>query len=53
MNLTQLNRQQLAAFDTFGYLNFPGLLSGCVDKIIEEFEGDLESSQRRARRQTS
>ena len=38
MNSTQLNRQQLAAFDTFGYLNFPGLLSDCVDKIIEEFE---------------
>ena len=38
MNSTQLTSQQLAVFDTFGYLNFPGLLADCVDKIIDEFE---------------
>ena len=53
MNSTQLNRQQLTAFDTFGYLYFPGLLSDCVDKIIEEFEGIWKAHEGGARRQTS
>ena len=38
MNSTQLTPQQLAVFDTFGYLYFPGLVADCVDRIIEEFE---------------
>lgn len=35
---TQLTDQQMAFFDTFGYLYFPGLLADCVDKIIDAFE---------------
>ena len=38
MNSTQLNPQQLAVFDTFGYLYFPGLLADCIDRIIDGFE---------------
>ena len=38
MAQTQLTPQQLAFFDTFGYLYFPGLLADCADRIIEEFE---------------
>jgi len=34
----RLTDQQLALFDTLGYLYFPGLLADCVDKIIDEFE---------------
>jgi hypothetical protein len=33
-----LTPQQLAFFDTFGYLGFPGLLADRIDRIIEEFE---------------
>ena len=35
---TRLTEQQLAFFETFGYLSFPGLLADCVDRVIEEFE---------------
>ena len=38
MNSTQLNSQQLAVFDTFGYLYYPGLLADCIGRIIDEFE---------------
>ena len=38
MQTTQLTKQQLAFFDAFGYLSFPGLLADCVDTIISEFE---------------
>ena len=38
MGPTRLNDQQMAAFDTFGFLSFPGLLADCADKIIDEFE---------------
>ena len=34
----QLTKQQLAFFDTFGYLGFPGLLADRVDEIISDFE---------------
>ena len=38
MQATQLTDEQLAFFDTFGYLSFPGLLADCVERIISEFE---------------
>ena len=38
MTSTRLNDQQMAFFDTFGFLSFPGLLADCADKIIGEFE---------------
>ena len=34
----RLSDEQMALFDTFGFLAFPGLLADSVDKIIEEFE---------------
>lgn len=34
----QLTKQQLAFFDTFGYLGFPGLLADRVHGIISDFE---------------
>ena len=34
----KLKQQQLAFLDTFGYLEFPGLLLDCIDRITEEFE---------------
>lgn len=33
-----LNAQQLAFFNTFGYLSFPGLLADKIEHIIEAFE---------------
>ena len=38
MGTTRLTQKQMAFFNTFGYLYFPGLLADCADKIIEEFE---------------
>ncbi len=38
MTSTQLNDQQMAFFDTFGFLYFPGLLADCANKIVDEFE---------------
>ena len=38
MHKLQLSSQQMAFMETFGYLNFPGLLGDCIDKIIEAFE---------------
>jgi ectoine hydroxylase-related dioxygenase (phytanoyl-CoA dioxygenase family) len=38
MGNTRLTEQQLAQFDTFGYLGFPGLLADRAAAIIEEFE---------------
>lgn len=38
MSKVKLTSQQLAFMDTFGYLSFPGLLSDCIDRIVEEFE---------------
>jgi len=35
---TRLTPEQLSFFETFGYLQFPGLLADCIDRIIEEFE---------------
>ena len=43
MASTHLTEQQLAFFETFGYLHFPGLLADCIDKVIEEFETIWES----------
>lgn len=37
--MEKLTPEQLAFFETFGYLGFPGLLSDRIDRIIEEFEG--------------
>ena len=38
MTDTRLTEQQLAQFETFGYLGFPGLLADRIDAIIAEFE---------------
>ena len=38
MTSTRFTDQQMAFFNTFGFLYFPGLLADCVDKIIDEFE---------------
>lgn len=38
MTATRLTEQQLAQFETFGYLGFPGLLADRADAIVEEFE---------------
>ena len=38
MTSTRFTDQQMAFFNTFGFLYFPGLLADCVDKIINEFE---------------
>ena len=38
MGSMRLTQQQMAFFNTFGYLYFPGLFADCVDRIIEEFE---------------
>jgi hypothetical protein len=35
---TRLTREQLAYFDTFGFLAFPGLLTDSIQQIIHEFE---------------
>jgi len=34
----RLSDQQVAFFQTYGYLGFPGLLADRIDRIIEEFE---------------
>ena len=34
----RLSDDQMAHFDVFGFLAFPGLLADCADRIIEEFE---------------
>jgi hypothetical protein len=39
MDKLQLNDQQLAFMETFGYLHFPGLLNDCIEEIITAFEG--------------
>src|SRR5262245_27668549 len=39
----QLTQQQLAFFETFGYLGFPGLMADRVDEIIREFGALWES----------
>ena len=38
MTSTRLTEQQLAFFDTFGFVSFPGLLADRIDRVIEEFE---------------
>ena len=38
MGTSRLTHQQLAFFDTFGYLYCPGLLADCATQIIDEFE---------------
>jgi ectoine hydroxylase-related dioxygenase (phytanoyl-CoA dioxygenase family) len=38
MTNTRLTEQQLAQFETFGYVGFPGLLADRADRIIKEFE---------------
>ncbi len=38
MTATRLTEQQLAQFDTFGYLGFPGLLADRADAISAAFE---------------
>lgn len=40
---TRLSEQQIAFFKTFGYLQFPGLMADCIDRIVEEFEGIWET----------
>ncbi len=43
MSSTRLTEQQLAFFDTFGFLAFPGLLADSIDKVIAEFEAVWET----------
>src|SRR5215216_3381264 len=43
MSSTRLTEQQLAFFDTFGFLAFPGLLADSIDKVIAEFESVWET----------
>lgn len=38
MVLTRLTAEQLRFFKVFGFLQFPGLLSDCINDIINEFE---------------
>ena len=38
MSQFRLDDRQLQFFDTFGFLSFPGMLSDCIDEIIESFE---------------
>ena len=38
MSDIRLTEQQMAHFETFGYLGFPGLLADRADRIIQEFE---------------
>src|SRR5215207_6371781 len=38
MTSTYLTDQQLAFFETFGFLSFPGLLADRIQQIIDEFE---------------
>ena len=38
MDDTALSAHQLAFFDTFGFLAFPGLLDDRIDEIIDDFE---------------
>src|SRR6185312_5151925 len=38
MTSFRLTPQQLTAFNTFGFLAFPGLLNDRIDSIIENFE---------------
>ena len=38
MEDTQLSKEQINFFNTFGYLFFPGLLKDCINDIIDEFE---------------
>jgi hypothetical protein len=38
MSNFRLSQQQLAQFNTFGFLSFPGLLNDRIGRIIEEFE---------------
>lgn len=38
MTPIRLTDQQLAFFDTFGYLSFPGLMADRIDEIIHDFE---------------
>ena len=38
MSTFRLSQEQLALFNTFGFLHFPGLLNDRIDRIIAEFE---------------
>ncbi|MCS6847615.1 MAG: phytanoyl-CoA dioxygenase family protein [Anaerolineae bacterium] len=38
MTASRLNDQQIAFYNTFGFLKFPGLLKDCIDRITHEFE---------------
>lgn len=38
MSFNRFSCQQLAFFDTFGYLAFPGLFGDCKEEIIDAFE---------------
>jgi hypothetical protein len=38
MSEFRLTKEQLAFFDTFGFLSFPGLLDDRIERIIAEFE---------------
>jgi len=38
MTSYQLSKPQLNRFNTFGYLSLPGLMSNCIQKIIDAFE---------------
>lgn len=38
MTSTRLTKQQLAFFETFGFLSFPGLLADRIQQITDEFE---------------
>lgn len=38
MASTRLTSEQLAFFDMFGFLAFPGLLADCIDRVTDGFE---------------
>lgn len=43
MSSTHLTDQQLAFFDTFGFMAFPGLLADSIHTVIREFEAVWEA----------
>ena len=43
-------KEQLAFFDTFGFIRFPGAFADEADRIIEAFEGRLGLPRRRPQR---
>ncbi len=40
--MASLTERQMSFYEAFGFLAFPGLLSDCIDEIVDEFEGIWE-----------